>query len=230
MSATLAETLAASPYLAPLAQEIADAWAAGAARREFAAREVLFAPEDPATAVFALADGRVKLTAVSDQGKELIIALLGPGDVFGELPPSEADRHRTFAEAVEAGVAWSVPQAAVRALLDHDPAVAYAFMRLHGARRLALERRLADLTFKDVPQRLAAALLEFVQRDSDDVRLTHYDLAGLIGSTRETTTLFLNKFREAGWAELDKRRVHLTDRAALAEVVAGTRSVEEAAG
>lgn len=221
------DALAASPQLGPLAAAIAEVWRGDARRVDFVARQVLYAPEDAAASLYILSAGRVKLTSVSDQGKELILALLTRGDLFGEYLPVEGGSHRTFAEALESGVAWSVRHDAVRRLFERHPETALAFMRLHGARRQLLERRLADLAFKDVAQRLAVTLLDLGAAHDGDVRLTHYDLAGLIGSTRETTTLFLNRFREAGWVQLDKRRVHVADADALQEVVTGARSVED---
>lgn len=225
MTIPLAEVLASSGPLAPFARDLAEAWSPAATPREFAAREVLHAPDDPATVMYILCAGRVKITAVSGQGKELIIALLDRGDVVGELSPAYDGPHSSFAEALEAGSAWSVPRDSVTATLARNPRVALAFMQINATRSQALQQRLADLVFLEVPQRLAAVLVDLSGRPGDAVLLTHYDLAGLIGSTRETTTLFLNKFREAGWVRLDKRNVRVEDRAALTQMAEGDRAL-----
>ncbi len=228
MSDALADVLAGAGPLAPFAADLTAAWQPVATRRDFAARDVLFIPDDAVTALYVLCAGRVKVTSVSGQGKELIMALLGRGDLLGELSPTYDGPHCTFAEVLEPGTAWQIPYDAVRRTLAQDPRVALAFMQVNAARSQALERRLADLVFLEVPQRLAAVLVDLSGQPGGDVMLTHYDLAGLIGSTRETTTLFLNRFREAGWVRLDKRNVHVADGAALREVASGARRLETA--
>ena len=228
MTDSLAEVLSSAGPLAPFAAQLAATWGRAATRRDFAPREVLFAPEDPVTVLYVLCAGRVKATSVSGQGKELIIALLGRGDLLGELSPAYDGPHRSFAEALEAGSAWSIPHADVQRVLAEDPRVGLAFMQVNAARSQALERRLADLVFLEVPQRLAAVLVELSGEPGGHVMLTHYDLAGLIGSTRETTTLFLNKFREAGWVRLDKRNVHVAEPDVLRDIAAGVRRLESA--
>lgn len=228
MSDSLATVLAISEPLAPFADDLAAAWSPVATRRDFAAREVLYAPEDAATTIYVLEAGRVKLTSVSAQGKELILALLKRGDVLGELSPTYKGLHRTFAEVIETATLWLIPRDDVRLHLAQAPRVALAFMQINAARSRALEQRLADLVFLEVPQRLAAVLVQLSGTPGGDVMLTHYDLAGLIGSTRETTTLFLNRFREAGWVRLDKRNVHVEDMPALRDIATGDRSLEGA--
>lgn len=232
MSDALIDILALAAPLSPIAADLAAVWAPVASRRAFAARDVLFAPADPVAALYALGAGRVKLTAVSSEGKELIIALHKRGDLIGELSPVHTGPHRTFAEAIEPGWAWRIPQEEVRSTLAADPAATLAFMRVHDARSRALEQRLAHFVFLEVPQRLAALLLELSapvvepEEAIPPVTLTHYELAGLIGSTRETTTQCLNRFREAGWVHLDKRHVRITNRTALEALVAGTQASE----
>jgi len=226
MRESLAEALAASSLSPTLAQSVADAWDRAATRREFAAHDVLFAPEDPATVLYVIAKGRIKLTAVSGQGKELILALLGPGEIVGELSFGAPDHRRYFAEAIEPVVAWAVPAESVQRIVQRDQRLALALLEIQGHRRQLLEQRLADLTFKEVPQRLASALIDFRETSDNAVRLTHYDLAGLIGSTRETTTMVLNRFREHGWVQLEKRLVQIVDMPALEDVAHGRADVK----
>ncbi|MDC3953561.1 Crp/Fnr family transcriptional regulator [Polyangium jinanense] len=175
-----------------------------------------------APALFLLGKGRVKLERASS-GHVFPVGHRGPGDLVGEaaLTGNVAPEHAIVADEVEALV---IPATFLRRLATTDTLLQAVVARalLEGQR--AAEDRLASLLLRSVRARLVELLLDGLDRWGEPHRsgtalsapFTHADLASLIGSTRETVTLELGKLRRAKLIELDRRRIVILDRDALA--------------
>jgi len=186
-------------------------------------KEYIYFPEDPANSVFLLKEGRVKISRLTEDGRELTLALLKPREVFGELAlVEEGDRH-TLAEALEETLICVIKREDFRRLMKKQPDVAFKMIKLIGLRRRAIESKIEYLLFRDVPTRLAHLLLtlaeEYGVKTSEGtelrVRLTHQDIANLIGATRETTTMVLNKMKDQHLIDFKLRRLILVDKSRL---------------
>ena len=177
---------------------------------------------EPASALFLLGKGRVKLERARS-GHVFPLGHRGPGDLVGEatLMDAVALEHAIVADEIEALV---IPATFVRRLTTTDTSVqaVVAQALLEGQR--AAEDRLASLLLRSVRARLVEVLLDGLDRWGEphaagtalSAPFTHADLASLIGSTRETVTLELGKLRRAKLIELDRRRIVIRDRDALA--------------
>jgi CRP/FNR family cyclic AMP-dependent transcriptional regulator len=191
-------------------------------------RQVLYLPDDPSDRVFFLKEGRVKISKLSEEGKEVTLAILEQGEIFGELALVDEGPRGTVAEVLEDTFICYIERSDFEKLLDHKPELALKVSKLIGARRKALEAKVGDLVFRDVNARLAKLLLELAESYGTvvsegvriDVKLTHRELANLIGSTRETTTAALNDFRRRGFIDNEKRRLIVIDRSSLEAVAA----------
>jgi len=182
----------------------------------FSAKQVIYMPSDPRARLYAILTGRVKLTQVSPEGKELVLCVLGEGDVFGELCLFDEGPHSTLAAALEDSEIITIKCSDLAKFMAEEPALVTALGKHVGERIRTLERKLSDLVFKDVAQRLASLLVGLAEdhgekNDAGDyvveMKITHQDLAGLIGSTRETTTTTLNQFREKGLIDFQRGRI-----------------------
>lgn len=192
------------------------------------AGQPLFLPDDPSDKVYLLKEGRVKISKVSEDGKELTLAILEQGEIFGELALVDEGPRETIAETLEDTFICVIGRQDFERLLETKPKIALHVTKLIGLRRKAIEAKVEDLVFKDVSSRLAKLLLELADTYGTqvsngmriDVKLTHQELANLIGSTRETTTATLNELKRLGFIEMEKRRLIVVDQSGLEAVAA----------
>ncbi len=193
------------------------------ALQEVRRRRVIFLTGDPGTAVFFVNAGRVKISRVTRDGKELTLAYRGPGEIFGELCLVDGGPREEMAEAMENALVTEVPREDFVELLDAHASIGAGLTRIMCQRRRELESKVEDLVFKDVNAKLAELLLN-LGRDYgvDDsrgtllaVKITHQEMANLIGSTRETVSLTLSQFKRNEYIATEGRKIILTDRDGL---------------
>ena len=174
----------------------------------------IFSEGEPADAVYVLRRGLVKLSSVSDKGRETILHILKPGEVFGELLLSEEQRPFT-AVTLEGSLVTIISKESFVELLSAVPSVALNFIRLLSKRLTLVETGLADFGHTWSHHRLARVLLQLSEKYGEEVpsgtlinvRLTHEDLANLIGTSRETVTTQLSKFTRLGLLKREARRL-----------------------
>ncbi|MBI1999839.1 MAG: Crp/Fnr family transcriptional regulator [candidate division NC10 bacterium] len=191
--------------------------------RDYRRRQAIYFPGDPADALYVVRQGRVKISRLSEDGKEATLNLVGPGEPFGEECVLDAPARETIAEVLEPVQVLRIPREELASALHAQPAFALAVARLMGGRRHAAEVRLEEMVFKTVRSRLAALLARLARNHGRrtaggillDLSLAHQDLAGHIGSTRETTTLTLNQFKRGGLLRIDHCRILIRDLAGL---------------
>lgn len=197
------------------------ALAAAAPRRAVPAGQVVHDPGRPVEVLFIVKTGRFRLYRVLPDGRTVTTALPGPGAVFGEMDLLGMRMGGTWAEALQASDLCLMSRADVRRLLLADSRIATRIAELLGARIAELEQRLADLAGKSVLERTAHTLCVLAAPDAEPVRLTHGQLAGLVGATRERTTTVLGELAEHGVIALRRGRILIRDRAGLAACAGG---------
>jgi CRP/FNR family transcriptional regulator, cyclic AMP receptor protein len=203
---------------------------------EFTRGKLIYLPSDTSEGCFLLAAGRVRLFSVSPDGKQSIVAFMEPGDLFGELAIFESARREEFAEAAEKSTIVLIPGTVMRKLTLDDPHLTFGITKLIGLRRRRIERRLRGLLFRSNRQRLIHLLLElaeqFGQRTANGVQITiklsHQELAGVIGSTRESVTLLLGELQQEGLVRVARRRIELLSPERLAQEIEFSPLVQDA--
>ncbi len=183
--------------------------------RNISKREQIYLPGEEAEYVYVIQSGRVKLSRCSECGKEVILSIMGPGEVFGLEPLLGHDSRRAQAIALEGGRLLALRRDRFQEMILQNPELLMTLLRIVNERLWDSRDSLSRLVFKDVKSRLAALLLELARSDGkvcgNEIRLeapiTHQDLANLIGSTRETTTATLNQFKRARLIQFDRRRI-----------------------
>jgi CRP/FNR family transcriptional regulator, cyclic AMP receptor protein len=185
---------------------------ARAPMRNVRAGQVVYDPLRPVEALFIVKRGHVRLFRVLPDGRTVTTAVLGPGTVFGEMHPLGLRMRATWAEALDEAELCLMSRTDVREMLFTEPRIALRIAELLSMRLTDLEDQLADLTGKTLQARLAATLCRLARHaPGEPVRLTHAQLAALVGATRERTTMALGELAEAGCVELRRGRVRLTD-------------------
>jgi CRP-like cAMP-binding protein len=182
-------------------------------------RQVIYLPGDRAQGVHFLASGRIKVSKVTRDGKELTLAYRTEGDFFGEPCLLEGGPREEMAEAMDASITVEVDRDLLDQLLRTSGVAAYKFARALILRRKDLETRVEQLIFKDVGSKLAELLLSLGHEHgiADErglivgLKITHQEMANLIGSTRETVSLTLSQFKRKGLIQTDGRKVILAD-------------------
>jgi CRP/FNR family cyclic AMP-dependent transcriptional regulator len=178
-------------------------------------KQVIFAQGDPADAVFYVQKGRVKLTVVSKQGKEAIVALLGTDDFFGEGCLAGQLQRMSTATANEDTTVLRVRKKAMIRLLHTDPRFSELFTAHLLSRNIRFEEDLVDQLFNSSEKRLARVLLLLAHFGKDGKRepliakISQETLAEMIGATRSRVSHFMNKFRKLGFIDYNGgMRVH----------------------
>ncbi len=177
-----------------------------------------FFAQEQSDSIYLVKQGRVKLTRTSSEGREVILDILGPGEIFGELAIAGEELRTHSASAIDDSLVCIITRQDFEELLKAHPEMALKVLKLVGMRRRELEMRLEDLIFQPLVNRLALTLLwqakrHGVSEKNGAVRLplTQKDLAHLIGASREAVAEQLAKFRQAGFLKTSYRAIQLTD-------------------
>lgn len=188
----------------------------------------IWSPADGRQVLNIVKAGRVGLVRSAPGGRSATLAVLGPGAIFGQMPLLGQDMRSTTAEALDDVVLCQMSEADVRSLLLGDPRVAARVTEGLGRRLAELEERLADALLKTAPQRVASTVAalalsapapaRFPGPRGREVRLTHAQLADLVGTTRETTTKVLGDLQDLGVVALRRGRVVVLDATRLHEL------------
>ena len=190
---------------------------------ELRRRHVIYLPGDPGQSVYFLNTGRVKISKVTRDGKELTLDYRGPGDVFGELCLIDGGPREEMAEAMDTALVAEVDRNVFERLIQREGLVGYRLSKILAQRRREIENKLENLVFKDVNSKLAELLLRLATEYGVDdsrgtlvaIKITHQEMANLIGSTRETVSLTLSQFKRSGLIHTEGRKVILADREGL---------------
>jgi CRP/FNR family transcriptional regulator len=212
--------LRGAPLFAGLGDDAWDALVARLTTVTLARGDVLFRAGDPGDALYVVDSGKIKITRTAADGREQAIALLGPGDLLGELAIFDAQPRGATATAVNDTTLAALTGAEFDAWLDDHPRAARGLLRALAERLRQTNEHMADLVFTDVPGRTAKTLLALAERfGTPDGRVAHdltqEELAQLVGASRETVNKALSDFANRGWIRLDGKAVVLLDRERL---------------
>lgn len=174
---------------------------------EYHSDDRIFAQGDLADAIFHIQKGKVKLTVVSKQGKEAIIAILGQGDFFGEGCLAGQPVRMSSATAISESSVMKLEKAAVVRLLHEEPSFSEMFVAHLLSRNIKIEEDLVDQLFNSSEKRLARVLLLLANFGKDGKpepvipKISQETLAGIVGTTRSRVSFFMNRFRKLGFID-----------------------------
>ena len=211
--------LATVPLFTALEDDTAALLVSALTTRAVVRGHVVFSEGDTGDRLFIVLDGKVKISRAASDGRENLLTVLGPGEMFGELSLFDPGSRTATATAVTESTLASLDHDDLRPLLLDQPAVAVQLLRALAQRLRRTNEAMADLVFSDVPGRVAKALLDLSEKfgvqEPDGVRvqhdLTQEELAQLVGASRETVNKALSDFANRGWLRLEGRTVLVLD-------------------
>lgn len=185
---------------------------------------VIFNEGEPGDRLFIIISGKIKIGRRSADGRENLLTIMGPSDMFGELSIFDPGPRTSTATTVTEVRAVSMDRASLLAWIDHRPEISQQLLRVLARRLRRTNNNLADLIFTDVPGRVAKALLQLAQRfgtqEAGSLRVTHdltqEEIAQLVGASRETVNKALADFASRGWLRLEGKTVLILDPERLA--------------
>jgi CRP/FNR family transcriptional regulator, cyclic AMP receptor protein len=179
----------------------------------------VYVPDDLSDRIFFISEGRIKISTMNDEGKEITKAILGRGEVFGELALLGEERRRDFAVALEETVACVLTVKELNSLMRERSELNLFFMRIFGSRQLAMERRLESLVFRDSRSRIVEFLINLVNTKGQRVGyewvvrqfITHQEIANMTATSRQTVTTTLNDLRADKLLTFNRSRLLVRD-------------------
>lgn len=179
----------------------------------------LFYEGDPGDQLYFIVSGKIKLGRTASDGRENLVAIMGPGEIFGEMALFDPSPRSTSATAVSEARLAGLKHENLRKVITRSPEVSAQLLQALARRLRRTNENLADLVFSDVPGRVAKALLDLADRfgrpATDGIlvahELTQEELAQLVGASRETVNKALAEFVQRGWIRLEARAVVILD-------------------
>ncbi|KAA1380727.1 Crp/Fnr family transcriptional regulator [Aeromicrobium fastidiosum] len=213
------DVLRQAPLFSGLDDEVASALEDSMSSSSLRRGEILFSEGDDGNQLYVVTEGKIKLGRTSPDGRENLLAILGPGQMFGELSFFDPGPRSATATAVTDVELKSLGHEALSPVLNAHPDVAHALLNQLAGRLRRTNEVVGDLVFSDVPGRVAKALLDlasrFGRRADDGIHVNHdltqEELAQLVGASRETVNKALADFASRGWLRLEPRSVVILD-------------------
>ncbi|MDN4477989.1 Crp/Fnr family transcriptional regulator [Demequina lignilytica] len=204
------QLLRSSPLFGGMDQATARSLVGQMKRRELARGETIFNEGDDGHALYVVVKGKIKLARTARDGRENLLALLGVGDMLGELSVFDPGPRLSRAHAVEDSIVYELPKSVLDVWLDDHLEMSRHMLRALAQRIRRMSNTMADLVFSDVPGRVAKAILDLghrfgrMERGHVTVRhgLTQEELAQLVGASRETVNKALADFASRGWIDV----------------------------
>jgi CRP-like cAMP-binding protein len=181
---------------------------------------LVYEPGYPGETLFLLKRGKVHIYRITPDGRKLITAVVMPGTLFGNMAFTGSTLSDSFAEALEDSELCVMSRADIEQLIVRYPQIAIRMLSALAKRVEELEKRLEEGLLRGMPARVAAALVRLREaQGSDELRLTHQELADSLGTYRETVTHTLGQLQSQGLVELERSRIRVKDVQALKRLV-----------
>ncbi len=199
-----------------------EALAAIAVSRSYKKGQAIFSEWDEGTGFYVIIAGRVKIFKLSPEGKEQILHMMGPGEIFGEVPVFTGQGYPAYAEAHVNCTLLFFPRDAFIELIKKDPSLSLNMMAVLSWRLRRFAALIEDLSLKEVPARLAAYLLHLSRKSPDkdefNLDISKGQLASILGTIPETLSRILGKMGRQKLIKSAGSRIRVLDRASLEEI------------
>lgn len=186
----------------------------------FGKNDFIYFTNETSKYIYMIADGRVKIGNYGEDGKEVTKAILGPGEIFGELALTGEEKREDFAQAMdEKTTVCPITIQEMQELMKDNQELSFKIYKLIGLRIRKLERKIESLVFKDARTRIIEFLKDAAEWKGKKVgfetmiptKLTHKDIANLTGTSRQTVTTILNELKDHNLINFDRRKILIRD-------------------
>ncbi len=195
--------------------------------KEFPKSQPIYFANEPSDSIFFLKKGRVKLTRTSPDGKEMILALVNPGEVFGEMGFIDDGERTDYAIALDECLICAISKDDFRRFVEENPELNRRITKLIGFKLRKFSERIEELVFKDAQQRVISFLFSLAKNYGKHIGeeivvkpfLTHQDIAELTACSRQTVNSILTDLREQGYIKFDRRKLIIQNKSKLEELL-----------
>jgi CRP-like cAMP-binding protein len=191
--------------------------------QHFKREEFIYFADQSADHIYMIANGRVKIAHYTDDGSEVVKAILTEGEIFGELALAGEEKRSDFAQALDKTTVCPLSIYELKDLMKNDKELSFRILKLVGLRLMRMERKLELLVFKDARTRVVEFLKDAASWKGKKVglemmipsKLTHKDIASLTGTSRQTVTTILNDLKDKNLIYFDRTKILIRDMAKL---------------
>jgi CRP-like cAMP-binding protein len=223
----MTSSFAASAYQAPFEDVLAHLPVSTTV--DYRKGQIVYGPDQPSANIFLIAAGKVKLSQIAADGREILLEIIRPEELFGESAFVNGHRRTEQATALESTRLMIWPICAVEDLVTKRPRLAVSLLQISAQRSVDFAHRIESFSIDNVERRLARSLIRFSDRlgtaeEDGGIRMmpfTHELLSRHVGTTREIVTVHMNHFRKQGYLRYSRQEIVLY-RDALAAWVART--------
>ena len=211
------EVLAHTDFFAEADDVTLDTLAKAGVERQLVRGDILFEEGDPPDALYVVTSGRIAIAIANPiDRRESVVALMEPGDLFGDLGMLDDRPRSAMARALEPSGVLAVPFEPVLRMFDEHPQLLWNVTRMLAQRLRAMDEALADSVFLDVTGRTAKRLLELADgSDQFTLPVTQEELAGMVGASRERVNKAIASFIRLGWIDQHDRKYTIIKRDSL---------------
>jgi CRP-like cAMP-binding protein len=185
-------------------------------------KEVLYFPSEPSTSIYILKEGKVKISRLTADGKEIILSIIRPGEIFGELAITGQQEREELAEVLEDSVVCMISLQDMKSLMYTIPSLNTEILKCLGARVKKVQCRLEAMICKNTEQRIRALIREVAEEHGRVIAgnpgqvevklgLTHADIAKLTSTCRQSVSMLLRELEKKGLIKYDRRRIYVKD-------------------
>jgi CRP/FNR family transcriptional regulator len=183
--------------------------------RSYEVGEYVFWEGDSGDYLYTVGEGRIKVSKLSSQGKEVIIAFFSPGEMFGEVALFEGKAYPASAQAATAARVLAIRRQDFLKLLTKHPQIALVIIGVLSGRLREAQWRLKDLALERVDQRLARVLLMLSAKLGETLPFTRQEIADMAGTTTETTIRFISRLKEGKIISSDRGKLVILNKTKL---------------
>jgi CRP/FNR family transcriptional regulator, cyclic AMP receptor protein len=218
MTTTTADFLATVPLFTGLDRTELQRFGELTREKFYPKGSVILFENDPGDSLFVVRQGRVKVVLIGEDGREVILGVLGVSEHFGELALIDDRPRSAHVIAMDDSHLLVLRREDFRKRVESSPAVAWSLLTELSRRLRRADEKIGGLVLLDVPGRIARLLLDLSEESGADTiekALTHQTIAQMIGASRETVSRAMKEFQDANWVTIERRRITLADRRAL---------------
>ncbi len=195
--------------------------------QNIAKNQPIYFAKEPSSSIFFLKEGRVKITKTSAEGKELIIALVNPGEIFGELSILDEGERTDYAITMDNCLICAISKEDFKYFIDKNPDLNLRINKLIGFKLKKFGERIEDLVFKDADHRIVSFIFSLAEQHGKKIGeeyvikpfLTHQNIAELTACSRQTVNYLLTDLRDKGIIHFDRRKLIIKDVPAIKKLI-----------
>ena len=195
--------------------------------KEMSGDHPIYFANEPSNTIFFLKTGRVKITQYLSDGSEKIIAIINPGEIFGEMAYMDETQRTDYAVTVESSMICAINKNDLAAFIEKNPELNLKLTKILGLKLRSFSERIEDLIFKDADQRIASFIIRYAEKNGKKIGdqlfvkpfLKHQSIGELTACSRQTVNYFLTDLRNKGIINFDRSKLVINNLESLKKII-----------